>query len=116
MPQIDLDPHGHGPRRAVAAGLVMGAVGLAVSFQLKIGDTDPGAPELRPDSRYNRDNAFITQHYGASSDVFAVMVQTPPGGCSASMDELLSSTGAPSLVFTPGSSCAGPEAAAGPWA
>ena len=66
---------------AVAVGLVMGAVGLAVSFQLKIGDTDPGAPELRPDSRYNRDNAFMTANYAASSDVYVVMVKTPQYAC-----------------------------------
>ncbi|PVZ42514.1 RND family transporter [Pseudomonas sp. CC120222-01a] len=75
-------------RRRWAAGCVvvaglMAVGGYAVSLNLKIGDLDAGAPELRPDSRYNRDNAFITQHYGASSDVFAVMVQTPAGGCSA---------------------------------
>jgi len=66
---------------AVAAGLAMGAVGLAVSFQLKIGDTDPGAPELRADSRYNRDNAFMTANYAASSDVYIVMVKTPQYAC-----------------------------------
>ncbi|MBD8495094.1 MMPL family transporter [Pseudomonas syringae] len=67
----------------VAVAAVMAIGGFMVSLHLKIGDLDAGAPELRPDSRYNRDNAFITRHYGASSDVFAVMVQTPPGGCSA---------------------------------
>lgn len=54
-----------------------------MSLHLKVGDLDAGAPELRADSRYNRDNAFVTRHYGASSDVFAVMVRTAPGGCSA---------------------------------
>ncbi|WP_068635110.1 efflux RND transporter permease subunit [Thauera butanivorans] len=66
---------------AVACGLAMGAFGLAVSFQLKIGDTDPGAPELRPESRYNRDNAFMTANYAASSDVYIVMVKTPQYAC-----------------------------------
>jgi predicted RND superfamily exporter protein len=66
---------------AVLAGLAMGALGLAVSFQLKIGDTDPGAPELRPDSRYNRDNAFMSANYAASSDVYIVMVRTPQYAC-----------------------------------
>jgi predicted RND superfamily exporter protein len=33
-------------------------VGYVASTQLKIGDLDPGAPELRADSRYNRDNAY----------------------------------------------------------
>lgn len=50
---------------------------------LQIGDLDQGAPELRPDSRYNRDNAFIIQHYSTSSDVLVVMVKTPREGCSA---------------------------------
>ncbi|THF55174.1 efflux RND transporter permease subunit [Pseudothauera rhizosphaerae] len=66
---------------AVAVGLALGAIGLAVSFQLKIGDTDPGAPELRPDSRYNRDNAFMVSNYAASSDVYIVMVKTPQYAC-----------------------------------
>ncbi|MFT0624077.1 efflux RND transporter permease subunit [Ectopseudomonas guguanensis] len=64
---------------AVAALLAIG--GIAVSSQLQIGDLDPGAPELRADSRYNRDNAYITEHYSLSSDLFAVMVKTPPEGC-----------------------------------
>ena len=66
---------------AVAVGTAMGIAGLVVSFQLKIGDTDPGAPELRPDSRYNRDNAFVVANYAASSDVYVVMVKTPQYAC-----------------------------------
>ncbi|WP_426099671.1 MULTISPECIES: efflux RND transporter permease subunit [unclassified Pseudomonas] len=64
----------------VAGSLAIG--GYLVSTHLKIGDLDPGAPELRADSRYNIDNAFMTGHYGASSDVFAIMVKTPIGACS----------------------------------
>lgn len=64
---------------AVALGLSV--FGYIRSEDLKVGDLDAGAPELRPDSRYNRDNAFITSHYGISSDVFAVMVKTPPDKC-----------------------------------
>ena len=58
-------------------------LGFMASQQLKIGDLDPGAPELRADSRYNRDVAFVNGAYGASSDVLAVMVKTPDGACSA---------------------------------
>jgi predicted RND superfamily exporter protein len=69
---------------AVACACVLAAGAVAMSAHLKIGDLDPGAPELRPESRYNRDVAFLSQHYGASSDVFAVMVKTPDnGGCSS---------------------------------
>ena len=67
---------------AVIAGLLMGLGGLAAGTRLQIGDLDPGAPELRADSRYNRDVAFLNAAYGASSDVLAVMVETPPGQCS----------------------------------
>ncbi|HSW03784.1 efflux RND transporter permease subunit [Aquabacterium sp.] len=66
---------------AIATSVVLGAAGFVYSQQLQVGDLDAGAPELRPDSRYNRDNAFITSHYGISSDVFAVMVKTPPDKC-----------------------------------
>jgi hypothetical protein len=66
---------------AVAAGALLLAGGAAVSTRLAIGDLDPGAPELRRDSRYNRDVAFVNAAYGASSDVLAVMVDTPPGQC-----------------------------------
>jgi predicted RND superfamily exporter protein len=66
---------------AVLVAALMGIGGFVVSLQLKIGDLDSGAPELRADSRYNRDNAYITSHYALSSDLFAVMIKTPPEGC-----------------------------------
>ena len=68
----------------------LGAIGIAVllavaggvySLQLRIGDLDPGAPELRADSRYNRDHAYIEQHYAASTDILTVMVKTPEDQC-----------------------------------
>ena len=66
---------------AVAVSLVLAAIGLVVSQKLKIGDLDPGAPELRAESRYNRDNAYITANYALSSDQFAVIVKTGKEGC-----------------------------------
>ena len=66
---------------AVAAGALLLGAGWLASTQLKIGDLDPGAPELRADSRYNRDNAYITGHYSLSSDTFAVIVKTAKEGC-----------------------------------
>jgi len=65
---------------AIATALVFAIVGFSISTNLKIGDLDQGAPELRPNSRYNIDNAYITSNYGLSSDQFAVMVKTPPEG------------------------------------
>lgn len=66
---------------AIVAAVGLTAVGFAASTRLKIGDLDAGAPELRADSRYNRDNAYITSHYSLSSDTFAVIVKTPKEGC-----------------------------------
>ncbi len=66
---------------AVGVALLMAVGGFVVSLNLKIGDLDPGAPELRAESRYNRDNAYITANYSLSSDQFAVMVKTAKEGC-----------------------------------
>ncbi|WP_417223082.1 efflux RND transporter permease subunit [Amphritea sp.] len=67
---------------AVSVAVVLAIAGFAASTQLKIGDLDQGAPELRADSQYNLDVAFMNHHYGASSDVLAVMIKTPDGVCS----------------------------------
>jgi predicted RND superfamily exporter protein len=67
---------------AIGISLVLAVLGFLGSLNLQVGDLDAGAPELRADSRYNLDNAFITAHYGVSSDVFAVMVKTPADQCS----------------------------------
>jgi len=70
-----------GAMLATGLALVLGLAAFAVSFKLKTGDLDPGAPELRADSRYNRDVAFVNAHYGLSSDQFVVMLETPPEQC-----------------------------------
>ena len=68
------------PTALLAALLAAGS--FIVSQHLQVGDLDPGAPELRPDSRYNRDNAFVAANYATSSDVLVVMVKTPENQCS----------------------------------
>lgn len=74
------------PRGAVVAvtlGVAATAYGLYAGQDLQIGDLEKGAPELRADSRYNLDNAFINEHYSSSSDVFVVMAETKPEQCSS---------------------------------
>ncbi|MDD2735509.1 MAG: MMPL family transporter [Desulfuromonadaceae bacterium] len=66
---------------AITISAILAVIGFAVSLNLKIGDLDPGAPELRANSRYNKDNAFITSNYSLSSDQFAVIMKTAPEGC-----------------------------------
>ena len=65
---------------ALLAAVVVTVGGVYVARDLQIGDLDAGAPELRPNSRYNRDTAYISEHYDVSSDQFAVIVKTPAGG------------------------------------
>jgi predicted RND superfamily exporter protein len=72
-------------RRWAVATLIITAlltlVGFTISLNLKIGDPDAGAPELRADSRYNQDNAFINSNYALSSDVFALIAKGPADSC-----------------------------------
>lgn len=73
------------PRIAVPlilVSLVLLGVGYYLRQDLKIGDLDKGAPEFRPESRYNQDNAFLLNHYSTSTDVYVVIFKTPPERCS----------------------------------
>jgi predicted RND superfamily exporter protein len=63
---------------AILVAVIGMAGGIYMRKDLKIGDLDPGAPELRPESRYNLDNAYMNANYSTSSDVFVVMLDTPP--------------------------------------
>ena len=71
-----------GPAKLViGVALVLFGLGIYLGQYQKIGDLDPGAPELRPDSRYNLDNAYLTENYSTSTDVFVVMVRTEAQQC-----------------------------------
>lgn len=79
---------------SIGLALLAFAGGLWYSQNLKIGDLDQGAPELRPDSRYNLDNRFMIGNYSTSSDVLVIMVKTAAERCSvhdtmAPIDELM---------------------------
>jgi uncharacterized protein len=69
---------------AIVALVLAGALAVYSVYErqfLKIGDINEGAPELRPDSTYNKDIKFITSNYATSSDLFVVMVTSNPGEC-----------------------------------
>jgi predicted RND superfamily exporter protein len=61
---------------AVTTAVVLAVLGYIVSLDLKIGDLDRGAPELRPNSVYNQDNSYVDAHYALSSDQFALILKT----------------------------------------
>jgi len=66
---------------ALVVAVLLSILGLYYSQFLKIGDLDAGAPELRADSRYNLDNAYVVENYSTSTDVFVVMAKTTPDTC-----------------------------------
>jgi predicted RND superfamily exporter protein len=68
---------------AVAIGVAAAAAvgGYFVGRGTPIGDTSAGVPELRPQSRYNRDTDAITRRFSIGTDVLNVIVETAPNGC-----------------------------------
>ena len=70
---------------SLAVMLVLLAGGTYQSRHLLTGDIGSGVPELREDSRYNRDNARIIQEYSIGMDVLSVYVE-PQGVTDACLD------------------------------
>jgi len=71
-------------RYAIGALVFMAVIGIggyAVGRQVQVGDLHSGAPELRQNSQYNRDNAYIVKNFTSASDTFIVMSDTQPGNC-----------------------------------
>ena len=66
---------------ALLAVLAIAAAGWHGARGLTIGDLHDGVPELRPDSRYNRDSAIITGHFAIGLDVLSVLVESTPDAC-----------------------------------
>jgi predicted RND superfamily exporter protein len=71
-----------GARLLLVFGVALAVIGLYQGRDLQIGDLDAGSPELRPDSRYNLDSAYVTGHYSTSSDILVIMVETAQDACS----------------------------------
>ncbi len=66
-------------RRAALVLLAAAAMGGAAAWkarELQAGDLGQGLPELRADSRYNRDNAVITERFAIGVDVLSVIAQS----------------------------------------
>jgi predicted RND superfamily exporter protein len=67
------------PRRAgvaVAIAVVVLAAGILQANKLKVGDYGIGVPELRPESRYNLDNAEIVRKFAIGVNTLGVVAQT----------------------------------------
>jgi predicted RND superfamily exporter protein len=68
-------------RRTMVVTLFLAAAGFYYGLDLKTGDLDKGAPELRADSRYNMDNNYITSNFTTSTDLMTVFASTPMDAC-----------------------------------
>jgi predicted RND superfamily exporter protein len=72
-------------RRAAVPLLVLAALAFTWALwkypELRIGDIQVGVPELRPDSRYNRDSAAIVANFNIGVDLLKVIVETREYGC-----------------------------------
>ncbi len=73
--------------KPVPAALVIialaGAYGWALwkSEGMIYGDAQSGVPELRPDSRYNKDSDAITANFTIGTDILKVIAETDPESC-----------------------------------
>src|SRR5207237_1621109 len=56
-------------------GLALAAFGIVEVRGLKIGDLGAGVPELRADTRYNRDVATVTSQFAIGLDVLQVIAE-----------------------------------------
>ncbi|HYL70684.1 MAG TPA: MMPL family transporter, partial [Candidatus Dormibacteraeota bacterium] len=66
-----------GPALAIVAlAALLAVVGWWWGRETPIGDTQAGVPELRPDSRYNRDNDVITTKFSIGVDVLTAIVES----------------------------------------
>ncbi|WP_371319836.1 RND family transporter [Variovorax sp. dw_308] len=73
------------PRNAAITLLVVGAIFATAVWQSSdrvVGTLQPGAPELRPESRFNRDAVAISTNYDTGLDWLTVVFEAAPESCS----------------------------------
>ena len=68
----------------VIAAVVLFSFAWVQSQDMKIGDSQPGVPELREDARYNEDARFIAEKFALGTDVISVIAETVPEACTES--------------------------------
>jgi predicted RND superfamily exporter protein len=74
--------------RKTALGIIifavlLGLLGAWKGRETPIGDTQAGVPELRADSRYNRDSNIITSKFSIGVDILNVIVETREPVCTS---------------------------------
>jgi uncharacterized protein len=67
----------------VGIAVVLAVIGAWKGHGTPIGDTQAGVPELRADSRYNRDSNVITSKFSIGVDILTVIVETREPACTS---------------------------------
>jgi predicted RND superfamily exporter protein len=65
----------------IVLAAVLGVLGWLKGRETPIGDTQAGVPELRPGSRYNRDNDVITSKFSIGVDLLTAIVDAQQPVC-----------------------------------
>nr|WP_289814755.1 efflux RND transporter permease subunit [Paraburkholderia caribensis] len=72
------------PRNAVITLVVLAGVFSASVWESRdrvVGTLQPGAPELRPDARFNRDAVSIANNFDVGLDWLSVVIEAPADSC-----------------------------------
>lgn len=72
------------PRIAVVlffAGVVLFGIAVWQSAGRHVGDLHAGAPELRPDARYNQDSRLVVEKFALGLNLLTVINETPSEAC-----------------------------------
>jgi len=72
------------PRVAVVTftiSIVLLGVGIWQSQGRHVGDLHAGAPELKPEARYNQDSRLIAESYSIGLNLLTVVIETPSESC-----------------------------------
>jgi predicted RND superfamily exporter protein len=67
----------------IGISVLLGIFGVWKGRETPIGDTQSGVPELRADSRYNRDSNIITSKFSIGVDILTVIVETKEPACTS---------------------------------
>jgi predicted RND superfamily exporter protein len=68
----------------LAIGTLLFVGGYIVAQGMKIGDSEAGVPELRPEARYNQDALYIADKFSLGVDLLTVVAETVPNACTES--------------------------------
>ncbi len=72
------------PRNAVCVLIAVGVVFASAVYESRdrvVGTLQPGAPELRPEARFNQDAVDISKSFDVGLDWLSVVVAAPPQSC-----------------------------------